>query len=123
MDRRFAQLLILLLAAVSSIDLAIAATHCGPDSGANLPPMSTVVSSASTRSVADAVAATPEKAPVPAAKVASAGGGGGGSNPLTAGGGSAAGSSEEGMIGDGGAPAGAHKRGLRWQSFLPGMIR
>ena len=122
MDRRFAQLLILLLAAVSSIDLAIAATHCGPDSGANLPPMSTVVSSASTRSSADAVA-TPEKAPASTAKVASAGGGGGASNPLTAGGGSAAGSSEEGMIGDGGAPAGAHKRGLRWQSFLPGMIR
>lgn len=122
MDRRFAPLLVL-LAAVTSIDLAVAATHCGPDSGANPAPMSTVVSSASTRSSADAVAATsetvPAKAPAPAAKVASTGGG---SNPMTAGGGSAAGN-EEGVLGDGGAPAGAHKRGLRWQSFLPGMIR
>jgi len=122
MDRRFARLLLLLIALVSSIDLAIAATHCGPDSGANLAPMTTVVSSATTRSSADALAAPSEKPDPSAAKVASTGGGGA-SNPLTAGGGSAPGSSEEGMIGDGGAPAGAHKRGLRWQSFLPGMIR
>lgn len=122
MDRRFASLLIL-VAAATTVDFALAATHCGPDSGANLPPMSTVVSSASTRSDTVPVGATPEKpaAPAaPAAKIASTGAGP--SNPITAGGGSAAGS-EEGVLGDGGAPAGAHKRGLRWQSFLPGMIR
>ena len=126
MDRRFAHLSALIVAVlgVMSADLALAATQCGIDSAAyangdKLAPMATVVSSATTRPAEETAARSKDKTTAPAA-LANAGGS---SNPTTAGGGIAAGSGEEGVLGDGGTPAGTHKRGLRWQSFLPGMIR
>lgn len=122
MNRRFAHIpaLVVALLIASPIELAAAATHCGIDSGANgnkPAPMSTVVSMAVTRPADVAAGGAKADAATVANATASA------SNPTTAGGGIAAGGSEEGVLGDGGAPAGTHKRGVRWQSFLPGMIR
>lgn len=108
---------------VALFDAAGAATHCGPDGTSVVPSnlsMSTVISSASTRAE-PATAEKTDKQPVAKSQVAQTNV----SNPATAGGGVAGGGGEDGGgIGDGSpAPSALHKRGVRWQSFLPGVIR
>lgn len=128
MDRRSANLSALsaLLLVAASFHVEAVSTHCTPDGAGNgkTTPMSmaTVVSSATTRAEpADTTTAKAENTERKAATVelvqttiVS--------NPATAGGG-VAGGGDDGVMSDGPAPQGVHKRGLRWQSFLPGVIK
>ena len=129
MDRRFANFSALsaMLLLAASFHVEGASTHCTPDGAGNgkatQTSMATVISSASTRAepAADAKRTT-EKADkkavtVEIVQITTL------SNPATAGGGVAGGGDDGGGIGDGPAQPGAHKRGLRWQSFLPGVIK
>jgi hypothetical protein len=139
MDRRFANFTALTATLLAALSLHVhgASTQCGPDAttlinGKVMPVMAAVESSASTRATddtkavariergaqpadkaqADKTQAGKVQAPVEVAQV---------TNPATAGGG--VGGTDDGVLGDGGSAPGAHKRGLRWQSFLPGVIR
>jgi len=125
MDRRLFNLSALAATVLVAVSLHVhsASTQCGPDAttlinGKVMPVMAAVESSASTRAADNPVAAksavrAEKKSSADLAKV---------SNPATAGGG--AGGGDDGILGnDGSASPGAHKRGLRWQSFLPGVIR
>jgi hypothetical protein len=132
MDRRSANQFALtaMALAFASFPMAWASTHCSPDGlltiDGKVVTMSSVVSSASTRATIESVveSATTNKveknaktATTPASIAQTAP-----SNPATAGGG-VAGGGDEGGIGDSLTPSGAHRRGARWQSFLPGVIR
>lgn len=127
MDRRSANLFALtaMVLACVSFPLACASTHCTPDGvltiDGKVVTMTAVVSSATTRATVETATATSpktEKKVDAAAEIAQATP----SNPATAGGG-VAGGGDDGSLGDNVAQPGAHRRGLRWQSFLPGVIR
>lgn len=111
-----------MLLVVTSYQVEGAPTHCTPDGAGNGKAMSmaSVVSSASTRAADVTETAKVEKTAV---KVEIAQTTTTPSNPATAGGG-VAGGGDDGSMGDGaGTAPGVHKRGLRWQSFLPGVIK
>jgi len=107
MDRRVTALAGLLASGLICIaaDSFAAATHCNPDYVYTW----TTVQSASKNVSAPAPAKNETPANNNTASTASAAGGG----------------DEAGSMGEGGGGGGVgiHKRGLRWQSFLPGMIK
>jgi hypothetical protein len=125
MDRRFTNLLAPILFAPIAMGLGIASVHgaslrCTEDAlavnRASAPSMASVVSSASTR--ADETVAKPAKTEKAEKKVVTieivqttTTGGGGGSG------------GDDSVLGDGSAPTGVRKHGMRWQSFLPGIIK
>jgi hypothetical protein len=130
MDRRFANLSALIALVLVAVSLHVngASTQCGPDAttlinGKMMPVMAAVESSASTHAAETKTpaklekgAVRSEKTTVSSVEITQV------TDPATAGGG-AAGGGDDGVLGDGGNAPGAHKRGLRWQSFLPGVIR
>lgn len=132
MDRRSANLFALtaMVLAFASLPVAWASTHCTADGvltidGKPVTTMTSVVSSASTRATNESAAAGTamtskgeKKSDVATAVAQSTPT----SNPATAGGG-VAGGGDEGGLGDNMSQPGAHRRGPRWQSFLPGVIR
>jgi|GEM_PF-4862271 len=130
MDRRSANQFALtaMVLAFASFPMAWASTHCSPDGlltiDGKVVTMTSVVSSASTRATAEvaresATVAKPAKNADTAAAVAQ---NTTTSNPATAGGG-VAGGGDEGGLGESMTQTGSHRRGPRWQSFLPGVIR
>jgi hypothetical protein len=128
MDRRSANLFALTAMVFASVSFPVAwaSTHCTPDGVLTIDgkavTMTAVVSSASTRATVDTATSTStksEKKPDAATEIAQSTPS---SNPATAGGG-VAGGGDDGSLGDNVAQPGAHRRGPRWQSFLPGVIR
>jgi hypothetical protein len=126
MDRRFTNLLAQILFAPIAMGLGIASVHgaslrCTEDAlavnRASAPSMASVVSSASTH--ADEAApksAKTEKAErkvvtIQIVQTTTTTGGGGGSG------------GDDSVMGDGSTPTGVRKHGMRWQSFLPGVIK
>jgi hypothetical protein len=129
MDRPSANLFALaaMTLACVTFPLACASTHCTPDGVLTIDgkavTMTAVVSSASTRATVETAAAMSTKTEKKAdATTEIAQSTPPSSNPATAGGG-VAGGGDDGGLGDNVAQPGAHRRGLRWQSFLPGVIR
>jgi hypothetical protein len=128
MDRRSANhfALTAMVLAFAVFPMAWASTHCLPDGlltiDGKVVTMTSVVSSATTRATVENATASnagknakdTEASPAIAQTAAS--------NPATAGGG-VAGGGDEGGLGDSLTQPGAHRRGPRWQSFLPGVIR
>jgi|SRR6185437_5766311 len=122
MDRRFANPFARVVLAPIAMVLGIASVQgaslrCTEDALAvnrtSTPSMASVVSSASTH--ADETVAKPAKTEkkvvtVQIVQTTTTGGGGGSGG-------------DDSVLGDGSAPTGVRKHGMRWQSFLPGVIK
>jgi len=122
MDRRFTNLLAPILFAPIALGLGIASVHgaslrCTEDAlavnRASAPSMASVVSSASTH--ADETAPKPAKIEKKVVTVEIV------QTTTTSGGGGSGG--DDSVMGDGSTPTGVRKHGMRWQSFLPGVIK
>ncbi len=127
MDRRFANIFapvlfapIAMVLMIASVNVHGASLRCTEDALAvnrgSAPSMASVISSASTH--ADESAVKPAKTEKSEKKVVTVvvvqtttTGGGGGSG------------GDDSVLGDGSAPTGVRKHGMRWQSFLPGVIK